>query len=187
MKKRIISLCLVFCFLGIYCVPVFAINNNVGECGHPQNEHFVDSDECVQCFEERIIAEQAQSSMGGASPYGYYCPNCGRSSVQIVCAKSNIIQSENVSSGPSQACLGCKRNTCNANCQVLRYMSYAKYDCTQCTYTAYVFNDSGTGLIRHYCNLYDYCTGEVHFMCDLSADIPTYPDPDPDLGNDTNP
>lgn len=184
MKKqyRTISLVLslVIIVSSIICISASAIESDgdVLPCGHVRTEWFADSDECVQCYEARLIAEAKQ---GGdlPSPYALLCPKCGRSAVVIKCMNSKIVKSENYAPGPSQACLGCTAKSCKSSCYTLRYKSYAKYVCyaSGCNYSSVVFDSTGSRLTQHYCNLYDYCNGETYNMCDLSGDIPTYPNP----------
>lgn len=186
MRKRIISITLNFCLLIVFCVPVLAsdvsqaatpigkLNYNAIEsesehmtCGHILSERFLDSDECVQCFEEKIIEEYTNIP----ATCGSLCPSCGKSSLAITCARSNIIDKSNYQKGTSYLCTGCKNKTCSSPCYVLQYLSYAKNVCGSCGYSAYLVSASGTGLAKHYCGVYDYCSGKNYYIyCDLNGD-----------------
>lgn len=200
-KKRLIILLLIAMLVVSLCSPVLATENDecqCGEhhheipnlmishdrlpCGHIPESYFLNSDECVQCFEARIVAEQLSSSRSGiggiAEPRGSICSNCGRSTVSIICADSNLIYSYNYQQGTSYLCSGCRSDAaandipvCNSPCYVLQYMSYSKKHCNYCGYESYVFNSSGTGLAKHYCGVYDYCSGNSYYIyCDLRGD-----------------
>lgn len=179
MKKHITLIALAICMIITLCSPVFAGNEptdfdttGIGSqetlpCGHIRTERFLDSDECVQCFEENIIEEYENK----ITPYGSICSNCGGSYASIVCARSNIIDYDNYQEGESYLCTGCANGTCNSPCYVLQYLSYSKYKCNACQYEEYVFNSSGTGLARHYCGVYDYCSGQNYYRyCDLHGE-----------------
>ena len=185
MKNKVISVILSFCFLIASISPVLASDlvetnltthsNNVLPCGHSQVMRFLDSDECVQCFEEHIIQTTSPMTLGSmdnlVSPCGTLCPDCGRSTVAIICAGSNIINYDNYQEGTNYLCTGCFNNTCDSPCYVLQYESYSLYVCNECGYSGYVFNSSGTGLARHYCGVYDYCSGNNYYIyCDIKGD-----------------
>lgn len=178
------------CLIVVFCAPILASdvgqastpivvhNHDVSEtsldplpCGHIPTERFLDSDECVQCFEERVIETQTSGNHAPA-PCGSLCPSCGKSSMSLVCAQSNIIDSSNYQKGTSYLCGGCANKTCNSPCYVLQYLSYARNVCNSCGYSEYLFNSSGTGLARHYCGVYDYCSSKNYYIfCDLNGDV----------------
>ena len=65
MKKKFVAITFAFCLLITLCTPIVAVGANLTPtstesnlitlpCGHVQTEQFLDSDECVRCFEERI-------------------------------------------------------------------------------------------------------------------------------------
>lgn len=180
MKKKFVAITFVLCLLVTLCTPIMAAGVNLTPtstenslvtlpCGHVQTEQFLDSEECVQCFEERIINERPTEHT--PTPYGLLCPSCGRSSVVITCAKSCIVDKNNYQKGTTYLCEGCKNKTCNSSCYVLQYLSYALKKCNSCGYSSYLYNSSGTGLAKHYCGVYDYCSGNKYFIyCDLKGD-----------------
>jgi hypothetical protein len=156
--------------LTILSASAFA-SNDTPSCGHVTEWHFSDSDECVICFEERIMAQQTAGD-NGISTYSGLCKKCGSSKVDEVCANSKLIYSDNYYTVSSSSCSDCKKGLCDSPCGWLQYVSYMKLECNACGYSAYAFNSEGTGLAKHYCNTYHYCTGTTKSTCNLDDDVP---------------